>query len=443
VKGSGRIIISVPPAHGKSELCSKWLPLWYLNNNPKRRLIVCSYNQHNADKWGRILRNLISENQDVLDVKISHDSKAKRFWHTTQNGSILCAGTGGTLTGNHADLIIIDDPFKNWEDAMSQTKRENVIEWYNSSICTRLLPNASIILIMTRWHEGDLAGYLLKESGEKWTNLRLPAIAEKDGDLLKRKEGELLCPELFEQKYFGEQKKRMGSMQFAALYQQSPQAATGNIFLRNYWQKYTFDAKPLKFDRIIQSWDTAFETKKSNSYTACTTWGQKEKRFYLLKMWRAKADYPTVKKKMFDLYKSEKASIVLLEDKATGKPLRQELRLAGLPIIAVEPVADKLTRAHSVAPIFEDARVFAPIGESWADELIAGCASYPAGDWADVVDTISQALAWMAQTNAINEKMLDALLQIGVSGGISSYIRNRTHDLPYRGIFKFGRNYYE
>ena len=396
-KGNGRIIISVPPGHGKSELASKWLPLWLLNNNPARRIITASYNQQNADKWGRVLRNIINERQDILNVKIAPDSKAKRFWHTTAGGSMLCAGVGGTLTGNHANIINIDDPFKNWEDAMSRSRREAVIDWYLTSLSTRILPNATIILIQTRWHENDLAGFLLK-SGEKWTNLRFPAISEGDGDLLNRPLGELLVPGLFPAQYFAEQKKHLGSMRFAALYQQTPQAETGNIFLREYWQRYLPAAKPKKFERVIHSWDTAFETKKSSSYTVCTTWGQFEKRYYLLGIWREKADYPTVKRKMFELWQSEKTSVILLEDKASGKPLRQELRQAGLPIIEVEPCTDKLTRAWPVVPIFEDKRVFIAAGEEWADAVIAGFASYPAGDWADAVDTVSQALTFLNGT---------------------------------------------
>jgi len=434
-KGGARFIISVPPAHGKSELCSRWIPLWRMNGNPSRKICIASYNIDNSEKWGRILRNTIEDNKSALKVSIARDSTAKRRWDTTAGGYVKCAGIKGTLTGNHFTDIIIDDPLKDWIEASSQAKREAVIDWYNTVVSTRLLPNANVLLIMTRWHENDLAGYLLREATEKWTYIRLPAISEGEGDLLKRKKGEYLCPDLYGEKFFNEQKKRLGSMQFAALYQQTPLADGGNVFKREYWQRYTPAAKPKKFTRIIHSWDTAFETKKSNAYSVCTTWGEYENRFYLLNIWREKADYPTVKRKMFDLWKSEKSSVILLEDKATGKPLRQELRKAGLPIIEVEPIADKLTRAHSVTPLFEDKRVFIADGESWADDLIDGCAAYPAGDWSDGVDTISQGLTWLSQTGgALDEESLKniqvgqrkALFRFGASmNGFT--VRERSH----------------
>ncbi len=371
----------------------------------------------------------------MLNIRIAKDSKAKRRWDTTVGGYVKCAGIRGTLTGNHFGDIIIDDPFKDWVEAMSQRKREQVIDWYNTVMSTRLLPDGNVVLIMTRWHENDLAGYLLRESGDKWLNIRIPVISEGEGDLLKRKKGELLCPGLFGADKIAEQKKRMGAIQFAAMYQQTPQADTGNLFLREYWQRYTPAAKPKKFMRIIHSWDTAFETKKSSAYTVCTTWGEYEDRYYLLGIWRKKADYPTVKRKMFELWKSEKSSVVLLEDKATGKPLRQELRRAGLPIIEVEPFRDKFTRAWSVAPKFEDRRVFIPAGESWADDVIAGCASYPAGDWSDCVDTVSQGLTWLSETGGAIDGETLKNIKIGRKGRIFRFgasmesfaVRERSH----------------
>jgi len=398
IKGNARIILSVPPQHGKSEVASHWVPVWFLSNFPDRHIMLLSYNENYACGWGRIVRNSIRKNKDKLFVELSTDSTAAGYWHSSAGGSMMCSGVDGTMTGRPGHVIIIDDPHKNWAEAMSESRRQKVIEWYTKTVTQRFQKDTTVIVIQTRWHKQDLAGFLLKHGVDKWKEIRLAALAEKN-DPLGRKEGEPLLPQEYSKATLEKRKIEMGAMAFAAIYQQSPQVEDGNVFKRQYWQRYVLDAKPKSFDRIIHSWDTAFEAKKTSAYTACTTWGQYQKRLYLLSIWREKADYPTVKRKMFDLYHSEKASLILLEDKATGKPLRQELRLAGLPIIEVNPTADKYTRACSVTPLFEDGRVFIAAGETWADDVIAGCAEFPNGDWTDVVDTISQGLTFLAITD--------------------------------------------
>jgi predicted phage terminase large subunit-like protein len=326
---------------------------------------------------------------------------------------------------------------------MNKNNREKVIDWYTKTVTQRFQENTTVIIIQTRWHELDLSGYLLKYGTEKWESLRIPAIAEEN-DPIGRKVGKPLM-ESKGLKFLEARKKDMGSMSFAAVYQQSPQAQKGNIFLREYWQRYTIDAKPQTFTRIITSWDTAFETKKESAYSACTIWGQTEDRFYLLGMWRKKADYPTVKNKIIEIQRKFKAAICLLEDKASGKSLRQELsgKTGGLStgVTPVTPISDKLTRAYSVTSLFENGQVFIVKGEEWADEIIDGCAAYPVGDFGDVVDTISQALAWMASGTTITEEELDILLEN--TDGHGAQVRGgnytlRTPNLLSRSVFKFG-----
>ena len=430
VKGGGRFVISVPPQHGKSELISHWLIVWFLENFPRKRVIMTSYELGKATKWGRRVRNTIKENRFDLTVRLAPDSQSKELWHTTEGGSMICQGAGGAITGEGGDLIVIDDPHKDWKEAMSQTRRESIIDWFNTVIYTRRQPKTTFIIIQTRWHDKDLAGWVLSEHADDWTEVRLPAIAEKN-DPLGREEGEPLCPELYSSEELERTRKSLGSMQFNALYQQRPGAAEGNIFRRAWWIRYLPEAKPIRFSRIIHSWDTAFETKKASAYSGVTVWAESEGTYWLLYAWRDKCDYTAVRAKMQELYRDIKPDLILLEDKATGKPLRQELRKIGLPILAVEPCTDKVTRAWSVTPLFEDNRIFAPAGLSWADDLVDGLASFPAGDWTDIADTVTQALSWLSQSQALTPETVHAMMQLNKrTGGSCFRFGQSIHDLP-------------
>jgi predicted phage terminase large subunit-like protein len=440
-KGNGRIIISTPPQHGKSEVVSHWIPVWHLSKFPDKHILMFSSEGGLAKRFGRMVRNTVRNNKETLFCELSRDSSSAGRWHTQQGGSMISSSVDGVGVSNPGHLILIDDPYKSWADAMSENTRQKVIDWYINTITQRFQDDTTVIVTHTRWHENDLAGYLSTQDAEKWLCLRIPAIAEEN-DLIGRKAGEPLL-KTKGVKWLETRKKQIGSMAFAAVYQQTPQADKGNIFLREYWQRYTRIAKPKKFKRVIHSWDTAFETKKTAAFSACTVWGEtQDKRFYLLEMWRQKADYPTVKNKMIQMHAKYPGSICVLEDKATGKSLRQELEPLGVSIVAVTPVADKQVRCWSVTPIFEGGRVFIAAGEQWADDLIAALASYPSGNWADVADTLSQALAWMAHSNFISLRLVNKLLEAQSGCVRQSQIVSRLSDnsLPYRGVFRFGRN---
>lgn len=450
VKGNARFVVALPPQHGKSTVCSLWLPVWYLNKFPEKNVIVTSYNHTNAVKWGKRIRNIIMQNQKSLKVKVAQDSQAAGFWETTVGGGVLCAGSGGTATGNPGHLIIIDDPFKNWEEAQSENTRQKIIDWYKTVITTRFQSDTSVLIVATRWHEDDLSGYLLAQEGsrdeperdypetaggERWEEIRIPAIAEEN-DPMARLPGEALWSEKYPLSKLEQRKKDLGAMMFAAQFQQSPQSQKGNVYLREYWNRITRVNIPKKFEMIIHSWDTALETKKTSAYSAVTRWGVSEGRFYLLGMWRAKADYPTVRAKMIELYNEDNARTVLLEDKATGKPLRQELSInTTIPIMPVEPCMDKLARAWSVTPHFINGRVWIVSGEEWADELIAGLAAFPNGSYKDVADTVSQALAWMGSIKCASIDMLKAQLEYMESADNSRF---RRQTVSRRDVFRFG-----
>ena len=209
------LIVEMPPRSGKSEHVSKYGTAWYAGTFPEKRVILTSYESTFAEKWGRDARNLLDEfGPRLFGVRVAQDSSAASRWgiqgHT---GGMVAVGMGGALTGRGGDLIVIDDPLKNWEEAQSATNREKQWDWYRSTLRTRLEPAGSIILIMTRWHEEDLAGKLLAQSAEdseadQWEAIRLPALAEPDPDKevvdwdewrdrLGRRRGQALWPARF------------------------------------------------------------------------------------------------------------------------------------------------------------------------------------------------------------------------------------------------------
>jgi len=192
-RGSARIVISMPPRHGKSWLSSLYTPAWFLSLWPDRNVLLTSYEAGFAASWGRRVRNFMQEHGNTLKVGLAEDSMASDRWNTLEGGGMITAGIGGPITGRGGHLIIVDDPVKNWEEALSETQRQKAIDWFNSTLYTRAEPNASMIVLMTRWHQRDLAGYLLTEHHDPWQEIRFPAIAE-EGDLLEREIGQSLCP---------------------------------------------------------------------------------------------------------------------------------------------------------------------------------------------------------------------------------------------------------
>lgn len=230
-----RIIINMPPRHGKSELISKWTPVWYLQNFPHKTVIDVGYSVTFAEEWGRKVRNLISEHRDRLNFSLSADSKAAGRWNTTVGGGMYSTGIDGQITGRGADLFIIDDPHKDSAEANSLLKRDTVWKWWTETARSRVMPGGSVILVMTRWHDDDFAGRLLKASangtGEHWDVLNLPALA-MEGDVLGRAPGEPLWPALRPLDYLQALMQGMSEEAWAAQFQGTPAniVRAGNVY---------------------------------------------------------------------------------------------------------------------------------------------------------------------------------------------------------------------
>jgi len=392
-----RLMVSMPPRHGKSELVSRYFPAWFLGTFPDKRIMLVSYEADFAATWGRKARDLLEEHgPSLFGVRVSGNSSAANRWDIAgHEGGMVTAGVNGPITGKGADIGIIDDPVKNDQEAMSVTYQERAYEWYKSTFRTRIQRDGAIILIMTRWHENDLAGKLLaaqEEEGEKWEVVGLPATAE-DNDPLGREFGQPLCPDLFSKDALESIKKAVGSYWWASLYQQRPSPAEGGIFKRNWWQHYR--RLPDKFDEIIQSWDMTFKDTKTADYVVGQVWGRKGANKYLLDQVRDRMDFPATIQAVRTLSaKWPQAKAKLIEDKANGPAVIATLKKEISGLIPVEPQGSKESRAWAVSPEVEAGNVYLPDPSiaPWVHDFVEECAAFPNGANDDQVDAMSQAL---------------------------------------------------
>lgn len=405
-----RLIITMPPRHGKSELCSKYFPAWYLGNFPDRRIILTSYEATFAASWGRKARDVFEEvGLALFDKTVSQVSGAAAAWDIQgHQGGMNTAGVGGPITGKGAHVLIIDDPIKNQDDARSETIRTTAKNWYMSTAYTRLEaePEGAIILIMTRWHEDDLAGWLLKlaeddPEADQWEVFNLPAIAEetrdKQGrlvpDAIGREPGEALWPKRFPIERLQRIKRslEMGAFWFSAMYQQRPQPATGSIW-KLPWFKVA-DGLPTSYDSMVQAWDTAQKQNELNDYSACATVGMKTNTAYVLNVYRARLDSPNLLRAIKEQYRLWRPQIIVIEDASSGTSAYQTLKKESkLPVVLQSTQGkDKVARANIVTPYVEGGRVlFAP--GAWYSDLVAELLSFPLGTHDDMNDALVYAL---------------------------------------------------
>ncbi len=261
-RGNYRLMVFMPPRHGKSELCSRYFPAWHIGVYPKRWIMLCSYESTFASTWGQRARDVLeSVGDETFGVSVRADSRNRRLWETPYGGGMITAGVGGPITGRGAHMVVIDDPVKNAEEAMSPVLRERNWDWYLSTLYTRLEPNASIVLLMTRWHEDDLAGKILEEAkrtNDPWDVMVLPAVCEEENDVLGRSEGDPLWPWRYDSKALADIKKTIrtkhGDRWWQALYQQRPSAPQGGLFKR-FWFEPRSDV-PRMVD-VVRYWDLA------------------------------------------------------------------------------------------------------------------------------------------------------------------------------------------
>ena len=391
-----RIIINMPPRHTKSEFASYLLPAWLIGKKPDLKIIQTTHTAELAVRFGRKVRNLMELEvyREVFpDVELRSDSKAAGRWETGQGGEYYAAGVGGAITGRGADLLIIDDPHSE-QDALSETALENAYEWYTSGPRQRLQPGGSIVIVMTRWSLKDLTGKLIKAQAadpmsDKWDVIEFPAILPSDN---------ILWPEFWKKDELLKVKASLSLSKWNAQWQQNPVAAEGAIIKKDWWNVWEKeDIPPVSY--IMQSYDTAFSKKETADYSAITTWGVFKPdeggsdHLILLDAQRGRWDFPELKSKAKEEYSYWETDMVLIEAKATGTPLTDELRNIGIPVVNYTPSKgkDKHTRMHMVAPLFESGKVWAPM-KSFAEEVVDEVAAFPNGDYDDYVDSMTMAL---------------------------------------------------
>lgn len=390
-----RLMICIPPRHGKSRTTSCIFPAWYLGRNPRRSVIAASYGAELAEDFGRRVRNLMSDPLHAAifpESGLSADSAAQRRFDTAAGGCYYAVGRGGAITGRGADLLLLDDLLKDAEEARSSNVRRLLIDWYEHVAYTRLAPGGAIVMIQTRWHADDLPGHLLRElSAENWLVINMPAIAEADDEF--RRAGEALWPEMYPLEMLKMIRSAIGGSAWTSLYQQQPSAAEGAVFKRDWWR--FFREQPV-CRRIVHSWDTAFKSGAENDYSVCTVWGVTDSGYYLLWVWRDRVEFPELKRRMGWLAEQWKPAQVLIEDRASGQSLIQELKHSTrLPVIPIKADADKVSRAQSVTPLVEAGKVFLPESAPWLNDFVDELAAFPKGTHDDSVDSLTQALNYL------------------------------------------------
>lgn len=402
------LLIETPPQHGKSMTVTESVPSWYLGKHPESRIIMASYNEGFAERFLRRNKEKIRRfGKNLFGIEIGGVDRATELELSNGVGRIISRGLLSGITGNPANLILIDDPVKNRQEADSETTRDKVWEEWQNSLKSRLAAGAKVIVIMTPWHEDDLAARILKSE----TNVelvRLPVEAEEH-DLMGRKPGEALCPELGKDaKWLAEFKRSYlsdaqgGARAWMALYQCSPRVEGGNLVRRDWWKFY--DSKAVtSFGTEVISVDAAFKGAEDNDFVAITVWGKRGNDYYLRYCLNRHLDFPgtlAAIRTVRGLYPNARA--VLIEDKANGSAVIQVLQ-SEMFCIPIQPLGGKVARVNAVSPAIESGHVYVPEGEPWVEEFLGQWTSFPAGAHDDMVDSASQALQYLLRTSGAFE----------------------------------------
>ena len=408
-----RLAITMPPRSLKSIAASVAFPAWLLGQNPRLRILAVSYAEALADKLALDCLKVIESSwyrQAFPLVRIAKGKAARADFETTRGGGRFSTSIGGALTGRGGDIIIVDDPHKP-EDAASDVKRQSVIDWYRSTLLSRLNDPQSgpIVLIQQRVHEADLAGVLLEQDG--WVHLDLPAIAEEPVEIdlgrrgvVSRKEGDLLHPDRLPKDLLDKRRQELGSYVFAAQYQQRPAPLGGGLVKLDWFKKFIELPAQAPSDRVIQSWDTASKADQANDYSVCTTWLVRDRNAWLINIFRAKLEYPHLRRRIDELAQQWAANLVLIEEAGSGVQLIQDLKTnSALNIRGIIPRDDKATRMLSVSSLIEGGRIAIPSEAPWLAEFHREISLFPNGKHDDQVDSLSQFLKWLAEPRHVSK----------------------------------------
>lgn len=394
------IAINMPPRHSKSMTITESLPSYYLGNFPEDRIIEISYNDTFARKFGKKNKEKVRQyGKTLFGVEIAKDSSAHDEWSLDNNiGGMISRGVLAGITGQGADLMIIDDPIKNREEADSENHREKIWDEWIDSFSTRLHPGAIVILILTRWHEDDLQGRLLNpEYGQplNWQVFNFPLEAEEN-DILGREIGEPLWPSRYGRSFIDERKRYPSS--FNSLFQGRPTAQEGNMVKRQWWKRY--EVLPT-MPRLIMSVDATFKDSDSSDFVSIQAWGKSGVNAYLIDRVKERMDFPTTLKRIKEMKERHpNVSGIYIEDKANGSAIISMLRNKVPGVIPVNPQGSKTARVSAVSDYIKAGNVWLPKNEPWVNEFINEWSAFPRGKNDDDVDSASQALNKLFYFNA-------------------------------------------
>ena len=388
-----RIIVTMPPRHGKSELISKYLPTWVVGAL-QERVIVVSHEHKFARSWGQAALELYQEyGAEVFGSPLSSKNASWEQWASTDGGIMYTRGVGGQLTGLGCNWLILDDIVKNSEEAQSNAFKDSIWDWYRSTARTRLQPGGVIIMMMTRWDEQDLIGQVLEQDSSLWTIVDFPSIA-KEHDILGRRPGDPLWPEGgWNLEALLEAKAELGDDWFNSMYQCEPVRPGGNR-IKHEWWRYWDDIPP--FERIVVSWDTASTNKDYSSYSVAAVWGLYEDNFYLIELKRDKVEFPTLVEWAQELSEKYPGCTHVIEEASNGKPLVDTLRrdLRGSFIYPVKVATDKGARLSAVINAIGTGRCYLPRQATWLRAFLEEHRRFPYAEFTDQVDTTTMVLQY-------------------------------------------------
>lgn len=395
-----RCIINMPPRSTKSRFTSILFPAWYLGRHPHKKIFEASHSSSLAMDFGRELRNLVrgEEYQDIFPgVTLSQDARAAHRWNTRQGGEYFAIGKTGGAAGRGGDLVILDDVHSE-QDVLKNPKHEfeKTWSWYLAGPRQRLQPGAAILVVMTRWGPEDLTGQLIRqyteseEELERWEVIELPAILPS---------GEALFPQFWTLEELKATRATMPASRWQANYQQNPTSEEAAIIKREWWRDWKKGEPPI-CDFVVQSWDTAFSEKEKANRSACIVWGvfryhdhaadppRLRSGIILMDAYAARLEFPELKAKAREMYDKWKPDSLVIEKKASGLPLIQELHRAGIYVHEVDAhrANDKVTRTHAVADLFSSGAIWAPLGYRWAEQVRDEMAAFPVAASDDLHD---------------------------------------------------------
>lgn len=400
-----RLMIFTAPRHGKSHLGTEMFPSWYLGRNPTKNVILASYGQSLANDFGRRVKNQIDGpiyKEIFDDVQLSQDSKSKSHFSLTKGGSYYAVGVGGAITGRGGHLIICDDLIKNSEEARSTVYQNNLREWYQTTLRTRLMTDGAIVLIMTRWSEKDIASWIIENDTDgEWDILTLPAISDN---------GEALWPEKYPIEELNKLKKQLGTKNFNALYQQIPSPDEGNVIKRD-WLRY-YRKLPANIKNVVISVDTTFTDRPTSDNCAICVLGRSvnSESIYLIDFKVDKMNFMDALGNIQKMYKKYPQSTVIIEKSANGLALIETLKRFIPKVLGITPKGSKLTRILNVSPLFESGQIYFPHPEMRFDvsDVIEELVTFPDGKHDDFCDSLSQGI--LRLSTAPSEKMYSDLI---------------------------------